>query len=93
MPRIEYKLTLGNIVQTIIFVASMSYAYAQMSSKVDYMDTNGTKIVRELLTEMNGLRLELAVMRADMKSAKEQSEKLERKLERFEETNVNHRQR
>lgn len=85
MPRIEAKITLGHIAQTIIFVASMAIAYAQMSAKVDYMDTNGTKVVRELLSEMNNLRLELAVMRADMKAAKEQSEKLEHKLEKFEE--------
>lgn len=85
MPRIEYKITLGHIVQTIIFIASMSFAYAQMSAKVDYMDTNGTKVVRELLAEMSHLRLELAVMRADMKAAKEQSEKLEVKLEKYEE--------
>lgn len=63
----------------------MSFAYAQMSAKVDYMDTNGTKVVRELLAEMSHLRLELAVMRADMKAAKEQSEKLEVKLEKYEE--------
>lgn len=66
MPRLDSKITVGEIVTFIVLLLTAGAIYGQVNARVDFIDENGTKATRALQTDINSLRLEIVKLQTIM---------------------------
>ena len=73
MPRMDYRISVGDLVAIIVAILSVGAIYGQVNARVDFIDENGTKASRAILREMQDLRIEMV----RLKTVLEEREKKE----------------
>lgn len=59
MPRIDSKISIGDLVAIVVALLSVGMIYGQVNARIDFIDENGTKDTRSLREEMTVLRIEV----------------------------------
>lgn len=68
MPRLEWKVDLGAVIQIVIVLFTLGAGYATLKADIRSLDENGTSVVKTLREEISALKTALTEVNTNMKN-------------------------
>jgi hypothetical protein len=77
VPRLEWRVDIGHVLTAVAALLTISAAWARTDAKIQDIDMNGPRAMRELRVEISELHKDLAVAIAEMQSLRRDIGRLE----------------